>query len=210
MDSLTYRQDVRTVAETAADISRTTRAEYHWGVALAYDFCSRFEPCTVEEYGVDNSGTLIVDKLTNYNADKKYVFATGDSLRVEICGHLGATYQETLTRATFKTDKIERLAAQNCVDIIVMPILDVYYAMGVDAAKHMLDKLTPIAGNYSWGYKSVLQINRTNLSGRWPTSLDEMRDAGLVDVCTWTPQAQAYIKQHVDVLYAPRTGTQNE
>lgn len=209
MDSFTYRQDVRTVEETAADLLRTTTAEQHWGVALEYEFCARLGQCTVEEYGVDNTGKLIMGKLPNRNADKKYVFTEGDSLRVEICGHRLATYHTTLSKATFKVDKIERLLEQDCVDVIVMPILDVYYVIGVDAAKHMLDKLNPMVGDVSWGYKSVLQINRTNLSGRLPTSLDEMRAAGLIDVHTWTPQAQAYIAEHADVLYAARTGAWN-
>lgn len=204
MDSFTYRRDIRSNEEFADDIRRTTTAEHHWGVALQYDFCERFGPCRVEESGVDNSGEVIVEKLPNYNADKKYVFGPSDETLVEICGHQTVHYHADLYFATFKVDKLQRLASCTAVDNIIMPILDVYYVFGPEAAEHILNRLPPVMGPKSWGYKEVIQINRTNLSGCQPTSLSEMEAANFIAVHKWLPQAQAYVFDHADILYAPR------
>lgn len=200
--SLAFRMDVRTPSQYAVDVSQFTTIEQYWGAALLYDFRERFGWCQLIEYGVDNTGQVIYGNLTNCNADKKYVFADGTSVRIELCSHRLVQYTDNLSFATFKLDKLERLAARMNVDAIAMPILDSYYLFDSVGAAHILNTIKPTADK-DWGYKSTIRIQRSSWRDSG-TSINQMLDTGLLERHCWQPQAQEFISQHYHILYAPR------
>lgn len=205
--SLSSRMDVRTTGQFAVDVSQFTTIEQYWGVALLYDFRARTGSCDVIDYGVDNTGQVIYGNLKNCNADKKYVFPDDSSIRIEICSHSRVEYTPDLAFATFKVDKLERLAARRHVDAIVMPILDSYYMFDDIGAAYMLDSIEPTCDRDAWGYKPVIRIQRKNWRDNG-ASIEYMLQSGMLERHCWCPQAHEFISQHYHILYEPRRSLQ--
>lgn len=135
MNSLNFRKDIRSVETFKKNIDDYTERETIYGEALKIEIASRGKcQVTVEDHGVDNSGELITQSLSNHNLDKKY-YINGKLKYIEI--KTAPEYLESFY--TFKVFSIKEVLKQNGIMALVK--FNYYYLFGKDALSWMLSNL---------------------------------------------------------------------
>ena len=135
MNSLNFRKDIRSTETFKQNIADYTEREMIYGEALKIEIASRGKcQVTVEDYGVDNSGELLTQSLSNHNLDKKY-FINGELKYIEI--KTAPEYLENFY--TFKIFSIKEVLKQN--GIIALVKFNYYYLFGKNALSWMLSNL---------------------------------------------------------------------
>lgn len=200
---LAYRMDVRELADYKTDIKQYTVIEQHFGKALQLHFTEAGWPCTVGEYGVDNSGDVIYDELPNFNPDKIYTFAKDGctfSQKVEIKSWPETKSQGLLDKMTFKVSALKGTLCHQAV--LVVPTRNEFFYFPEKAMNWMLQRLPVRTDLKPWGYKPVVVL---------PTQQAfEMVRNNYVIHCAWKPKAFKYVDQHDHILFASRESLQPE
>lgn len=150
MNSLDFRRDKRTVEEFANDVEDFTEREAYWGVILRHDFIEKGKFCCLEDYGVDNSGKIILGRLPNINVDKVFHFANGKKKFIEI-----KTIPEGVKKFfTFKASSLLSCVEQNAY--IIVPRSCSYYVLPPDICDYFYKNYThEVYSNFAFGKKAV-------------------------------------------------------
>jgi hypothetical protein len=150
MSSLDFRRDKRTIEQFANDVEDFTEREACWGVILRHDFIEKGKPCSVEEYGVDNSGRVILGRLPNSNVDKVFNFANGNKRLIEI-----KTIPERVKNFfTFKISSLLTCVEQNAY--IIVPRSCSYYVLSPDICDYFYKNYPHnIYKNFAFGKRAV-------------------------------------------------------
>jgi len=195
--SLDFRRDGRTEKVCAHDIEDYTEREHYWSIALRIDFNAHGMDCDVADYGVDGSGTLIRGKLPNYNADKKFTFADGKEMLIEV-----KTAPEGLEDFfTFKVFCLKKCVEQNA--LVCVPQMRGYHLFEVPALKLLLDKKLFVHKIYR-GFSPNDPAVRiwTEEDGRM--DMQEMLAQKLVWFKRWSPEATQFNQNHKEILTRER------
>lgn len=187
MNSLDRRRDVRTVDTFKHNIKDFTERESYWGSALQIDFIERGMNCSVEEFGVDNTGKLITEKLNNYNVDKVFHFKGKKSLYFEI-----KTIAEYVTNFfTFKACALKSCCFQNAS--ILVPRSKSYYIIPKKTCLYFLE-------NYP--IDIYPKFSSTDPSVRIPMDdIKKMIQEKTIMKKDWEPKAKQYIENNFHILF---------
>lgn len=187
MNSLDRRKDVRTVDTFKHNIKDFTERESCWGVALQKDFAERGMNCSIEEFGVDNTGELIFGKLNNHNVDKIFHFKSKKSLYVEI-----KTIAEYVTNFfTFKVCALKSCCSQGAS--IVVPRSQSYYIIPKKTCQYFLDKY-PI--------DIYPKFSTTDPAVRIPMGdIKKMIQEKKIMKKDWESKAKKYIENNFHILF---------
>jgi len=129
-ESLNHRMDDRTISEFAEDIKKFTKNEQIAAEFIKKQLLSKGRKfVNVENYGVDNSGGLVLDKVKAY-PDFKFTTDKGETL-IEIKCHTNR-----FKFMTFKVCDIKRYISLNSVVCVVLE--DGFYAFGKNSMDFML------------------------------------------------------------------------
>lgn len=187
---LKARMDHRTIEEMGTDVEQFTIKEFYWGMALRYEFIARGYPCSVEEHGVDNTGSLILGRLPNDNVDKKINFTDGSpSMLFEI----KAAPDWCNDFHTLKKYTVESCLRQRA--FFFVPQTFRYFMYGNEALKAVQDNYRLIKPR-KWGSKPC-----------WRPDMEfimELVEKKLVLLRNWTPEALEYIERFKDILTEER------
>ncbi len=199
--SIDHRRDVRPIETFGHNIKDYTEREHHWSKALHLDFEQRGLICELSDYGVDGTGELILDKLTNYNADKKYhILKLEKELLVEI-----KTAPEYLNGFfTFKVFCLRECVSEGAW--ICVPAAGIerrpsgYFLFKPAALEIMLDKKKYVQRKY-WNETTNKGFSPNDIAVRIPMGhIQQMVDDKLAIWRDWMPKAKRYIQEHLDIL----------
>jgi hypothetical protein len=180
-NNLLYRADDRTIGQFKKDLSRDTEYERIAANLLKSHLEHEGKNVEIQDYGMDNSGKLIVDaKKVSAKAD--YIFIiNGKKYYFEIKVH-----SDKYPCMTFKKSNIETYAKNDVKCVIITE--SCFYIFGKKLMEYMIEKCQA---------KSYLGFAAGKLAYR--LSLPEisvLEGQGLIKKCSWNKNIQEEIKNN--------------
>lgn len=164
------------------------------GDALRIDFNERGMHCVQQDYGVDNSGSVIQGNLDNFNPDKIFHFDKLKSQKIEI-----KSLPEYCRKFfTFKVSSLKGCILHKA-NILVARRKD-YFLLLPEAHKWMLDNLEARTDYKGWGGKLCVRIMMDKVH--------DLIDDGMALQKEWTPSAADYVSQNGHLIFEERRTAQ--
>jgi hypothetical protein len=188
--------DDRTKSEFAEDIRQFTAVEMHLGNALRMDFNERGLKCSQHEYGVDNSGELILGKLENFNPDKIFNFEDGTEQKIEI---------KSLPEFCWDYFTFKESALKGCIHHeakILVARKEDYFLILPEAHKWMLENLEVKTNYKGWGGKRCVRIKMG--------AVYSLVRSGSIIQRDWMPGALLYVEENGDIIFEERRTARKE
>lgn len=187
MNSLNHRRDNRSTKVFAQNIADFTERERIWIEIYAQDLTERGFRVIIQNNGVDNTGKLIENTLSNKGADADFnLTINGRKELVEV-----KTVPETSKTFTFKTFLLEQYIGQNA--LILMPRKNEYFIIDKQGMDYLLNSFPHQIYPRFCPNKPAIQF-KTN-------DLNQLVKDGIFQHYLWNDKAKSLVDKHLDILF---------